>query len=179
MKSPNFGYLICGGIAKTKVTEPCPYTTKCLVSLQKDHQTCLEPKSCNRHLFEDRDINIFSYGGHKSEVRHRILSAVVYTNKLPTQATDFFLTRCMGQEITNFENEDAKKLTLKSQLESYFDRQFFENVKILPLNTQKNIWRIHIRQYLLPEKLRPKFDARSNTHNALSRYFRLEENLGK
>ena len=85
----------------------------------------------------------------------------------------------MGQEITNFENEDAKKLTIKSQLESYFDRQFFENVKILPLNTQKNVWRINIVQYLLPEKLRPRFDGKRNTHNALSRFFRMEENLGK
>ena len=67
MKSPNFGYLICGGMQqKTKVTEPSPYTTKCLVSLQRDNTTCLEPKFCNRHMFEDRDIDIFSYGGHKS-----------------------------------------------------------------------------------------------------------------
>ena len=109
----------------------------------------------------------------------RILATMAYTNKLPTQCTDFFLTRCMGQEITNYENENSKKLTIKSQLEEYFDRQFFEQVKILPLNMEKNLWRINIVQYLLPEKLRPKFDARANTHNALSRFFRMEENLGR
>ena len=32
---------------------------------------------------------------------------------------------------------------------------------------------------MLPEKLRPPFDPKLNTHNALARYYRLEQNLNK
>jgi len=161
--------------------EGVPYKKKCLVSVQQDKTKCLQPKVCDRNIFEDKDINIFQYGGHKAPIRHRVLATMAYTNKVPTQCTDFFLTRCMAQEttLTNCETENENKLTLKSQLENYFDKQFYETVKIVPINTSRDVWRIHIRQYLLPEKLRPKYDPKLNTHNALSRYYRLEQNLGK
>ena len=65
------------------------------------------------------------------------------------------------------------------QLEDFFEKYFFNTARIVSVDSKNIAYRIHVQQYLLPKDIRPAFNARSNTHNSLARWHRLEEALDR
>ena len=102
----------------------------------QDHYHCPGLLACSQQFCQEDSIDIFRYSGKKSVLPYKVLSMVAYKSNTGTQILDFLLGRLIDQEVITEIDSPNHKITMKSQLEDFFEEQFFNTARIVPVDTK-------------------------------------------